>query len=144
MSLLKAKIIRLKNLKKGKVFSQKIKITKQDVRSFCALSKDYSPIHAETKFAKVCGFRDRVAHGLLLGAKISCCLGMHFPGANFILQKIEMAFRKPVIPPINLKIQAKIKHVSLAARQISVDITLSAKNITYVECTAACVYLKRA
>ena len=44
-------------------------VTKQDIGSFASLSGDFNPLHTDIEYAISEGYRDCVAHGLLLSSK---------------------------------------------------------------------------
>lgn len=65
------------------------------VDQFVALSGDSSPIHVSVEAARARGFDGRVVHGMLLGALLSEVIGTELPGADGVLQNVELAFRHP-------------------------------------------------
>ena len=79
----------------GKTAERTVRITANLVAQFVALSGDCSPIHISDDSAIARGFRGRVVHGMLLGALLSGVIGTELPGANGVLQSVELSFRQP-------------------------------------------------
>ncbi len=99
-------------------------VTPEHLDAFSELSSDYSPLHTDESFAKKRGFQGRVAHGLYLGALVSRLIGNQLPGANGILQSLEMSFRRPLVPPQKVIVRGKITQISQSTGQISIDVEL--------------------
>ncbi len=93
-------------------------VTVAEVLRFAELSGDRSPIHISAESAIAKGFSGIVAHGALITAKFSALLGMELPGANGLLQSLELHFRKPVCPPCRLLLSLEVERVSAATGQL--------------------------
>lgn len=80
--------------------------TIEEIETFAALSGDDNPLHMNQEFAQELGFPDRVAHGFLLGAKLSRLVGMRLPGKNSLLVEQKISFHQPVFAgdQINLSV----------------------------------------
>ncbi len=70
-------------------------VSAEMVDRFAGLSGDTSPLHVDSAFAQRQGFRDRVAHGLLLGALVSGVIGTQLPGSAGVLHEFKLAFHNP-------------------------------------------------
>lgn len=79
----------------GRKAERTVRITTELVDQFVDLSGDNSPIHVSDEAARAHGFQGRVAHGMLLGALLSNVIGTELPGANGVLQSVELSFRQP-------------------------------------------------
>ena len=82
--------------------------TGREIETFAALSGDHSPLHANHQFAQDLGYPGRVAHGFLLGAKLSCLIGMRLPGKNSLLVEQNIAFHRPVFAGDQINLSVKI------------------------------------
>ncbi|MAG23200.1 MAG: hypothetical protein CMM09_03890 [Rhodospirillaceae bacterium] len=69
-----------------------------EIESFADLSGDRNPLHMDGAYARERGFADRVAHGFLLGAKVSALIGMFLPGRRCLLMEENLNFPNPVYP----------------------------------------------
>lgn len=69
-----------------------------EIESFANLSGDRNPLHMDGAYARERGFADRVAHGFLLGAKVSALIGMFLPGRRCLLVEESLNFPNPVYP----------------------------------------------
>mgnify|MGYP003386220014 FL=1 len=82
--------------------------TVEEIDRFAALSGDKSPLHMNQKFAQEQGFRGRITHGFLLGAKLSYLAGMELPGKNSILVEQKLSFHQPVFAGDQINLSVKI------------------------------------
>ena len=98
------------------------RITVEDVNAFAALSGDVSPLHMSDDFAKKQGFTGRVAHGALIGARISALIGNQLPGQFGILQTFNLEFRNPLIPPETIVITGEVTNISEGTGQITLSV----------------------
>jgi len=100
-------------------------LREDDIFEFVKLSGDESPIHVDDEFARRKGFKNRIAHGVLLASYVSRFIGVHLPGANGLLQTIEMQFRRPCYPGRPLRIQGEVMRQIEAVRAVRIKITVS-------------------
>ncbi len=71
-------------------------ITESDVYTFAGVSGDFNRIHIDAEAAKDTVFKERIAHGFLVGSLISTVIGTKMPGEGAIYLKQSMSFCKPV------------------------------------------------
>lgn len=93
-----------------------------DIDSFAALSGDHNPLHVDAGFAKAHGFRDRVAHGFLLGSKVSAFVGMILPGRDCLLLETQLAWPRAIHPGDELTILGEITDLSPEQRVMKIKI----------------------
>ena len=96
-----------------------------DVKNFVDLSGDAAPLHTSADFARKAGFEGPVVHGAFLIALVSRLVGMHFPGPNAVLERIDLSFRKPCYAPCEVDLNASVRQISEAVATIVLDITIS-------------------
>src|SRR6185437_13175013 len=77
-------------------------------------------------FAKAAGFEGTVVHGAFLMALVSRLMGMEFPGPQAVLERMDMAFRKPCYAPCRIRLTATVKQVSEAVATVMLEIVISA------------------
>ncbi|MES2801477.1 MAG: MaoC family dehydratase [Bdellovibrionota bacterium] len=70
-------------------------ITDKMVRQFAEVSGDFNPIHLDDDYAKNTIFKQRIAHGMILGAIISRCLNTAI-GTGGIYRGQTLKFYNPV------------------------------------------------
>ncbi len=70
-------------------------ITDKMVRQFAELSGDYNPIHLDDAYAATTIFKQRIAHGMIIGAIISRCLTQTI-GVGGIYRGQTLKFYNPV------------------------------------------------
>ena len=101
-------------------------LSEQEIKLFAAASGDVNPIHLDAEYAAQTRFKQRIGHGMWLGAKISAILGNTFPGPGTIYLEQEIAFKRPVF--LNDEVD-----VVLTVQEKSED---SRKPIVVLECIA--------
>ena len=87
-----------------------------EIESFADLSGDRNPLHMDGAYARERGFADRVAHGFLLGAKVSALIGMFLPGRRCLLMEENLNFPNPVYPGDEVTLSGEVvdTHTDLA------------------------------
>ena len=69
-------------LKIGHEVNEKRLLTKEDIQKFANLTYDFHPLHTDLKYSQANGFKNIIAHGLLLSSFSSKIIGMKLPGEN--------------------------------------------------------------
>ena len=81
-----------------------MKITDEKIRAFAELTGDKNPIHLDEEIASKGRFKQRIAHGFLVGSLISAKIAEKYPCAIYLSQ--IMNFLRPVV--IGDEVEAKI------------------------------------
>ena len=81
-------------LKAGDTFEITRTFSREDTVAFGALTRDYTPVHYEPRFAQDKGFSGIVCHGLLTGSMI-CEVGGQIA---WLATGMSFRFRRPVYP----------------------------------------------
>ena len=102
-----------------------VAISRDDLARYVELSGDRAPLHVNREFAKAAGFEGEVVHGAYLMALVSRLVGMEFPGARAVLERMDMAFRKPCYVPCEVTLAATVRQISEAVSTIVLDIAIS-------------------
>jgi 3-hydroxybutyryl-CoA dehydratase len=101
-----------KDLSVGLVRELHWTVAPSDVDAFAACSGDFNPLHVDAAFARQAGFPDRVAHGFLLGAKISAFVGMVMPGRDCLLLETQLAWPAAIFSGDAIRIRGEIVELS--------------------------------
>ena len=109
----------------GQTHSMQVRISRDDLAQYVELSGDAAPLHTDAAFAQAAGFEGVVVHGAYLMALTSRLVGMEFPGPRAILERMDMAFRKPCYVPCEIKLAATVKQISEAVATVILDIVIS-------------------
>jgi 3-hydroxybutyryl-CoA dehydratase len=104
----KAVALNLDDISVGQSAAITWEVSSSDIDQFALLSGDYNPLHMNDDHAKAHGFDNRVAHGFLLGAKISGLIGMYLPGKKCLLLDQKLAFPNPIYVGDNVTITAEV------------------------------------
>ena len=76
----------------GDTFVVKRHFTEKDMLAFAEVTRDYNPIHFETRFADAKNFRDRICHGLLVGGLLTEVGGQ----IGWLASEMNFRFKRPV------------------------------------------------
>jgi 3-hydroxybutyryl-CoA dehydratase len=71
-------------------------ITSIEVEEFARLSGDTNPIHIDDYYAEQSIFKQKIVHGMFVGAFISKAIASNLPGPGSIYLNQTMNFLKPV------------------------------------------------
>ena len=69
-------------------------VTDKKIKDFAELTGDNNPVHLDDEYAENSRFKNRIAHGFLVGSLISAKIAEMYPGCVYITQK--MRFKRPV------------------------------------------------
>lgn len=86
-------------------------VTEEVYTHFQLCSGDYNPLHTSESFAKSKGFKDKVMHGNILNAFISCFVGEKLPTKDVIIHSQEISFKNPVYTNEVLNFEAIVSGV---------------------------------
>jgi 3-hydroxybutyryl-CoA dehydratase len=88
--------MKIQDLTVGQSDSIQKVISAADVEAFAGLSADVNPVHLDADYAAGTLFKQRIAHGFLVGSLISAVIGTKLPGEGSIYLDQTMKFLKPV------------------------------------------------
>lgn len=71
-------------------------ITEEEVLIFAKISGDDNPVHLDEEYAKQSMFKQRIAHGFLVGSLISAAIAKYLPGNGTVYLNQNMKFLAPV------------------------------------------------
>jgi 3-hydroxybutyryl-CoA dehydratase len=91
-------------------------VAASDLDAFAAVSGDINPLHVDADFARQRGFPDRVAHGFLLGAKVSAFVGTVMPGRDCLLLETQLAWPNPCYAGDVVRLRGEIAELSAENR----------------------------
>lgn len=111
--------------REGQTRSMTASIGPNDLAQYVLASGDGAPMHTDGEFARAAGFAGVVVHGGYLVALVSRLVGMEFPGPKAVLERVDIAFRKPCYVPCEIQLAATVRQVSEAVATIVLDIVIS-------------------
>lgn len=101
-------------------------ISEADIYMFAGITGDLNPAHIDEAYAKQTFFKQRIAHGVLLGGFISAVIGMKLPGTGTIYIKQEYSFQAPAY--IGDTITAKVEVIELLQEKNRVKLRTTCNN----------------
>ncbi|OYZ22988.1 MAG: protein dehydratase [Bdellovibrio sp. 28-41-41] len=80
---------------KGYKFNLSVQVTDEMVRKFADMCGDFNPIHLDDEYAKNTRFKQRIAHGMIVGALFSRALNDNMGSGGIYLSQ-TLKFLQPV------------------------------------------------
>jgi acyl dehydratase len=71
-------------------------VEERDIQLFAAVSGDRNPVHLDAEYAAASLFKERIAHGMFSGARISAAIASEQPGPGTIYLGQQLKFTRPV------------------------------------------------
>ena len=90
MSEIRKKTIR--GLKAGDTFSVSRRFSEEDMTAFADITRDYNPVHFDSRFAGAKNLKARICHGLLVGSILTEIGGQ----IGWLASVMNFRFRQPV------------------------------------------------
>src|ERR1700744_1436581 len=84
------------------------RVEESELDQFASLSGDINPMHVDAAYARERGFENRVAHGFLLGSRVSAFIGTLIPGRRCLLLEESLAFPNPIYPGDQIRISGQV------------------------------------
>lgn len=94
--------------KVGANYCKDFLITRGLIESFCSVTGDNNPLHADDQYAKSMSFDKIIAPGLLLGGLIASVIGNDFPGSGTIYISQDLKFKRPTFVDDIISVKVKI------------------------------------
>ncbi len=101
----------------------------EDIKDFSKLTGDYHPLHFDREYSIKNGFKDIIAHGLLLSSFSSALVGMKLPGKRTIIMRQTFDYLAPVYPNDLLIITGTVSKVDIRFSIIEMVITIKSNGI---------------
>lgn len=117
-----ARVVAFETLAVGQTVSLDWSVEAAEIDRFSELSDDRNPLHMQPDFARSKGFPDRVAHGFLLGAKVSALVGMLLPGRDCLILEQGLAYPRPIHPGDLIRVEGQVDELSAEQRIVKVRI----------------------
>lgn len=119
---MRAAHVPFEDLHVGRVAELQWIVSADEIDAFATLSGDHNPLHTDAAFARAQGFPDRVAHGFLLGAKVSAFVGMLMPGRDCLLLETNLRWPQAVHARDEVTIRGEITELSSEQRIMKIKI----------------------
>lgn len=113
-------------LEVGFEVEREVDILRETISSFAEMTQDFHPLHTDVAYAKKHGFKDIIAHGLLISSYSSAIIGMQLPGENALVLSQSFKYGKPVYSGDTLNYRAVIKQID--DRFNTIEIKIFVKN----------------
>ena len=116
---------KLEDIEVGQVFEIQKDLSLDQIQQFAVLTDDHHPLHTSKEYAVNNGFKDIMAHGLLISSFSSALIGMKIPGENAIIISQAFKYRQPAFPGDVLTIKGTVKEKELRFNNIAVKIRIT-------------------
>ena len=105
-----------------------VKVDKQMMDNFLAISNDNNPLHIDSEFAKQQGYEDRVVYGLLTTSFLSKLVGVLLPGKYCLLQGIDVKYLRPVYLNDELSIEGEVVELHESVKRVTIKVVVTNKD----------------
>jgi 3-hydroxybutyryl-CoA dehydratase len=103
-----------------------VKITDEMLDGYAKLFERISPLHTDDAYARASGFKARIVPQLLVVSQFLPMVEEHIPGKYGLgLGASELTFKNPVYAGETLTFKGVVSKISLAAKLIVIDITVT-------------------
>ena len=82
----------IQGLQVGDTFTISRRFTEEDMISFADVTRDYNPVHLDSRFSGAKNFKDRICHGLLVGSMLTEIGGQ----IGWLASVMNFRFKQPV------------------------------------------------
>ena len=82
----------IQGLRVGDTFSVSRRFSEEDMTSFANITRDYNPVHFDSRFSGAKEFKARICHGLLVGSMLTEIGGQ----IGWLASLMNFRFKKPV------------------------------------------------
>lgn len=96
-----------------------------ELEDFARISGDRNPLHMSEEFARTKGFAGRVAHGFLLGCKVSALVGMLLPGRDCLILEQSLSFPKAIYPGDQILLEGSVSEISVEQKVLKIKVRAS-------------------
>ena len=105
-----------------------IKITKEILKKFAAVSGDFNPLHMDEKYAKNTQFNKQICHGMLLASFFSRLIGMHIPGTHALYFSQSLNFISPCFIDDIVKVSGTVTKKTSATKMLTIKTEIYNQN----------------
>ncbi|MCP1507688.1 acyl dehydratase [Pseudomonas marginalis] len=103
--------------------------TEDDIRRFAQISRDYNPVHCDTRYAELRGFKAPIAHGLLTASLVTEVGGQ----IGWLATGMSFEFKRPVYAGDEITCHWLIVDIDERGRAKAEVRILNAEGITVLE-----------
>ena len=113
----------IQDLSVGMLVARSYLFSEERVRAFANLVDDMAPVHTDAAFASLQGFEGKIVHGLFVQSPISGMLGNEIPGANSVINSLNMKMHRPVL--VGQTVEYRVEIVALTHAVMAVTLSFS-------------------
>ena len=95
-------------------------ITSELIDEFAKVSGDINPLHMDEVYAEGTIFKQRIAHGMIIGSFFSQLIGMHLPGENSLYLSQTLRFHRPAFIGSKIIISGEVIHKTDVAKTVTI------------------------
>lgn len=96
-------------------------VSESDIYLFAGITGDLNPAHINEEYAKNTFFKERIAHGFLIGAFISTVIGTKLPGPGSIYREQQLKFLAPVRIGDTITARVEIQEIDIEKNKITLQ-----------------------
>jgi acyl dehydratase len=119
----------IRGLKIGDTFNVSRQFTEEDVMTFADVTRDYNPVHFDSRFSDAKNFKDRICHGLLVGSILTQVGGQ----IGWLASAMNFRFKRPVYFGETVNCRFTITHIDEHRRARAEVVYLNREGIVVLE-----------
>jgi 3-hydroxybutyryl-CoA dehydratase len=118
-------VYKFNQLKVNKKLTIRVKLTKSLISRFSLITGDWHPLHNDEEFAKKNGYKDIIAHGLLVSSLASKEVATKFLGKNMLILSQSFKYHKPVYKNEEIFMYFKIIKKDKRFKTLNIEVHIS-------------------
>ena len=127
----------------GEIRERPFRIEEESLELFISASGDSHPLHTNSDFARLLGYRDVLVHGMCINARCSTFVAEEFVGSHGLLVSMNADFRVPVFCNESLTWRGEVCRIDVAAEIIEIKWVVFRDGAIPVQRGTACAWLGR-
>jgi 3-hydroxybutyryl-CoA dehydratase len=113
--------------------SFEVDVPTENITAFAELSGDWNPLHTDPAHASRTQFGRPVLHGAYSAGLLSRLAGMYIPGADCLLNNMQLRFIAPIRPPVRLLVHGKLRPGGDRYGHVDATISDAKSGLRYVD-----------
>jgi 3-hydroxybutyryl-CoA dehydratase len=135
------RVVTLADLAVGQSVVQRVRFDAVMLNDFDRVARDRAPVHRDYRFAAEAGFDRPIIQGFAVASRLSRLIGMYLPGERALLERVELAFRRPSFAGEELAYSATVERVKPALKIVRLAVRVAGADGDHVTGFCQCLVL---
>ena len=134
-----SRALTLADLAVGQGVVQRVRFDSDMLDHFRCVARDRAPVHYDAATASAAGFDRPIIQGFAVASRFSRLIGMYLPGERALLERVELAFRRPSFADEELVYSATIERMTRALRTVRLGLRVAGGDGDHVTGSCHCL-----